>query len=127
MEFFKDREVVWVWGHEHRLAIYDKFAEDGAFTAYGRCVGHSGMPTDTGAPNNKTPVRFYDRRTHKLEDGSVVGENGYVLATIRNDTLTLDYRDIQDTELFAETFTKAANGKLAYSFQDRGILKAVRG
>ena len=125
MEFFKNQEVLWIWGHEHRLAIYDKFAQSGGFTAYGRCVGHSGMPADVSGPDQKAPLRFYDARTHQLPDGSTVGENGYVLLTITGETLTLDYRDTDDTQVFVKNFTPAANGKLSNSFQNK-TLKPVQ-
>jgi hypothetical protein len=126
MEFFKDQEVLWIWGHEHRMAIYDKFAEDGAFTAYGRCLGHSGMPADTGDPNDNAPVQFYDSRTHQLEDGSTVGENGYLLLTINHETLTLDYRDINDKQVYIESFTPAPDGKLEITFQNKGLKPVQR-
>ena len=35
-------------------------------------------------------------------DGTPTGVNGYLMATIDNDTLTLDYRDITDTSLRVE-------------------------
>jgi predicted phosphodiesterase len=125
-DLFKGREVVWIWGHEHRFAIYDKFTPDGSITAYGRCIGHSGMPTDIKNPDKtRAPVRFYDARTHKLSDGSVVGENGYLLVTISGESLTLDYRDLQDTQVFWETFRPSSNGALDHRFEDKGILKSV--
>jgi predicted phosphodiesterase len=125
-DLFAGREVVWVWGHEHRFAIYDKFTPDGSITTYGRCLGHSGMPTEPGTPKStKAPVKFYDARTHPLADGSEVGANGYLVATIKEETLTLDYRDVADTQLFLESFNLSLNGTLAHSFEDKGILKRV--
>lgn len=122
-DLFKGREIVWIWGHEHRLAIYDKFTPDQSITAYGRCLGHGGMPTDVGKPDKtKAPLQFYDTRTHQLANGAAVGENGYLLVTIKGETLTLDYRDLSDKQLLLETFTPSSNGTLTYSFEDRGIL-----
>jgi hypothetical protein len=43
-EVFGKRKVLWFWGHEHRLALYGQFKTDGGITAYGRCIGHGGMP-----------------------------------------------------------------------------------
>jgi hypothetical protein len=125
IEFFHDQEVVWIWGHEHRLAFYSKFGKDGGITAHGRCVGHSGMPVELGDPDpSKAPITFYDPRSHVLEDGSKAGQNGFVLATLRQSTLTLDYRDIDNNQLLTETFEPAASGTLRHSVANpAGILK----
>ena len=125
-EFFGNQEVVWLWGHEHRLAIYEKFKTDGGLTAFGRCVGHGGMPVETAAPvgNKDAPLRLYDTRERDL-DGTKVGINGYVNANIQGNVLTLDYRDIDSTQLFSETFTAGSGGSLQYAFSDPGVLVAA--
>jgi hypothetical protein len=38
--------------------------------------------------------------------------------------LTLDYRDISNLTVFAETFAPAKDGTLDYTFSDPGILKS---
>jgi hypothetical protein len=38
--------ALWFWGHEHRMAINEEFGIDGGIRAFGRCVGHGGMPVD---------------------------------------------------------------------------------
>ena len=125
MEFFEDQDVVWLWGHEHRLGIYDRFAADGGITAFGRCLGHGGMPVDLGIPDaSKAPLKLYDPRSHKLDNEVEVGQNGFVNVTIQQDVLTLDYRDIDNTQLLVETFRPGAKGTLDYGFTDpAGILK----
>jgi len=126
MEFFDDQEVVWMWGHEHRLGIYDKFGISGGITAYGRCVGHSGMPVDLGTPDpKKAPLQLYDRdRSHRIGNEILVGENGFVNLTIAGPDLTLDYRDIRNTQLLAETFTADGTGGIGRAvIVDPGILK----
>jgi hypothetical protein len=119
--------VVWMWGHEHRLGIYDKFSTSGGITAYGRCLGHSGMPVEVGDPNStKVPLLLYDRdRSHTLDDGKTkVGENGFVNLTIAGPVLTLDYRDIRNTQLLVETFTAGGAGSFRRAVvNDPGILK----
>src|SRR5262249_48265049 len=95
MEFFDTQEVVWLWGHEHRLAIYDRFSVGGGISAFGRCVGHGGMPVELGPPDTKkAPLKWYDTRSHTLDNGTPVGQNGFVNLTVEGDRLTLDYRDI---------------------------------
>ena len=96
-EFFDGQDVVWMWGHEHRLGIYDRFSISGGIVAFGRCAGHGGMPVDLGTPNpDKAPLQFYDPRQHTLDNDVSVGENGFVVATIEGSTLTLDYRDLNN-------------------------------
>jgi len=122
-EFFRGQEFVWLWGHEHRLGIYEKASREG-IAFYARCVGHGGMPVEMADPDiSQAPLALYDTRTHKLDDGTVVGQNGFVNVAIRGDTLTLDYRDIDNISLFVEVFKPGANGALAYSFDNHGILK----
>ena len=125
-EFLQTQEFIWLWGHEHRLGIYDKHTTTEGITFYPRCIGHGGMPVELAKPNrSKAPLRLYDKeRSHKLDDGTDVGENGLVNLTIQGDVLTLDYRDIKNTSLLVERFTPGANGALTYTFDDPGILKA---
>jgi hypothetical protein len=40
------RSLLWLWGHEHRLAAYGQY-DVGSFNAFGRCLGHGGMPMAT--------------------------------------------------------------------------------
>lgn len=125
-EFFDDQEVVWIWGHEHRLGIYDKFHTDGGITAYGRCLGNGGMPVDLGTPDpKKAPLLLYDRdRSHPLENGVQVGQNGHLNLTMNGPVLTFDYRDIDNTQLLVESFTTDGSGRLSRSvLSDPGILK----
>jgi len=125
MEFFGGQEVLWIWGHEHRMGIYDKFSTAGGITAYGRCLGHGGMPVDMGTPDpKKAPLLLYDPRSHALDDGALVGENGFVNLTIAGPVLTLDYRDIRNAQLLVETFTAdGAGGFQRAVVNDPGILK----
>ena len=120
-ELFPNQEVLWIWGHEHRLAIYDKFAKDGGPTAYGRCLGHGGMPVEMANPKQhpEVPLLLFDPRSTPL-DGTPTGINGYVMATIANDVLTLDYRDITDTHLLVEEFRPGMGGSLTHQIVDRG-------
>lgn len=121
MEFFEGQDVVWIWGHEHRLGVYEKFSKDGGLMAYGRCLGHGGMPVDVGTPDStKAPLKFYDPRTHALDSKTQVGQNGFVTATIRGAVMTLDYRDIDNKQLLVEQFTATGAGSLTYSFKNPG-------
>ena len=125
-EFFKGREFIWLWGHEHRLAIYQKYTTADNLTFYSRCLGHGGMPVEVGTPDpSRAPIMLYDTRTHKLDDGSLVGQNGFLDVTIQGPTLTLEYRDIDNILLFSEQFSTGSNGVLNHEIQNPGILKAL--
>jgi hypothetical protein len=116
--FLLNQEIVWLWGHEHRLAIYNKYASpDNHLTAYGRCVGHGGMPIempDAAYPNGQgsQTVEYWDgaidvhpERFRKLGDGTIVGKNGYVQMVITGPTLSLEYLDADGvTSLLKESF-----------------------
>ncbi len=120
---FAGQDLVWLWGHEHRLAIYDRFATPEGMAVYGRCAGHGGMPVTIATPDAaKAPLRLYDARQRKLESGHVVGINGFVNVRIDGDRLSLEYRDIDDAVLFSETFSPGEGGRLHYRSHDRGIL-----
>jgi hypothetical protein len=121
-EFFPNQEIVWVWGHEHRMSIYDKFALAGGdwLTAYGRCLGHGGMPVDVSNPKvfntKKAPLTFYDASTHQLTDTTCVGRNGFMIMTLDGYKLTFDYRDLNNQPMFVERFIGKPDGKLEYSY-----------
>jgi hypothetical protein len=115
--FLKDQEIVWLWGHEHRLALYYKYKSTANhLTAYGRCIGHGGMPIempDAAYPNGDRDQRveywdgltgIYPNRFHTLDDGTVTGTNGYVEMVIQGSTLTLEYRDADGSPVLKESF-----------------------
>ena len=116
--FFKNQEVVWLWGHEHRLALYYKYRDpDTHLTAYGRCVGHGGMPMEmpdaSDYPSGERAQRveywdgltdIYPHRFQTLSDGTLIGTNGYVEMAIQGRTLTLEYLDADRTSILKESF-----------------------
>ena len=40
------RQFVWLYGHEHRLTVYEEQTIAESLQVYPRCVGHSGMPVE---------------------------------------------------------------------------------
>ena len=111
-EFFS-RPVLWLWGHEHRLAIYEEAKMEGGVTAFGRCIGHGGMPVDLPPkiPLHDFAVEFVDDRLYPNDENLVVGYNGFAKMTLRDDRMTLDYVDVRGTRVFSETWT-VDQGKL---------------
>jgi hypothetical protein len=119
-EFFS-RPVLWLWGHEHRLAIYEEAAIEDGVRAYGRCIGHGGMPVDLPpkTPLHDFAVEFVDDRRYPNDENLVVGYNGFAEMTLRDDQLTLNYVDVRGARVFSETWT-IDQGKLIRVAARRG-------
>jgi hypothetical protein len=97
------RPVLWFWGHEHKLAIYDKYAVAGGIEAYGRCIGHGGMPVERGAePDLECPWLAWDNRRYENGEKVNVGYNGYANFSLDGPSLRVEYRDLHCTLLFTE-------------------------
>lgn len=105
-QYFPNQEVIWMFGHEHRLAVYDSIALDNGMRAYARCLGHGGMPVDSGKPKKSLHLELYDPRTDYPLDsnGSAGGWNGFVNLTVDGATLLFEYFDIKGQCLLRETF-----------------------
>ena len=92
----KNRKVLWLWGHEHRFAMYGRYCSTNGVNAYGRCIGHGGMPASIVKDGKKIKERnlvLYDNRIRKQFGKTNVGHNGYSIMTINNENLTVDYYD----------------------------------
>ncbi|TDW96754.1 metallophosphoesterase family protein [Dinghuibacter silviterrae] len=114
----EDRPVIWIWGHEHRFSLYEKFSMKNGLTAYGRCIGHGGMPieikTDARKPGNKGYDRLVmvDDRVRPgvgAPKGDPLGWNGYAVLTVNGPELTIEYCDAERS-LFSETWTSEMRG-----------------
>jgi len=92
-KLFGDRCVLWFWAHEHRLAIYGSYQSKDGIPAFGRCVGHGGIPVRLGSPNPKTkaPLVVYDDRRYDNIDGTFVGFNGFANLTFVGNKLTVEF------------------------------------
>jgi hypothetical protein len=114
--FFKDQQIVWLWGHEHRLAIFYPYQSPGNhLSCYARCIGHGGMPLEVASaayPNQERTqrVEYWDNpdlqpnRFHTLSDGTRVGTNGYAMLTIQGPNLSIEYLDADRTSVLKESF-----------------------
>ena len=115
----KDRPVVWLWGHEHKLSVFERAQEADGITAYGRCIGHGGMPVQIRSGEFSPSSRKkgfdklvgFDKRQKETVQGHPIGHNGYVLAKIQEEQLTLEYRD-ERQELFQEIWKVDTAGNI---------------
>jgi hypothetical protein len=119
---FDRPEVVWLYGHEHRLTVYNKRDIADTLSVYPRCIGHGGMPVSvTVARQPTSEILYYDPRQHAIDDenpDTQVGYNGHVVLLFDGDRLTIEYHDILKNQiLFTETFVPdpARPGALQYS------------
>jgi len=126
-----NKTVLWLWGHEHKLAFYDQqtltAANGHTLSLYSRCLGNSGFPTSLHpipARARSAHLTLYDDRLWELETGLKtiqVGYNGWTQMTLSNATLTLDYFSLSGvngtvvntpTYLVSETFVPDAFGNV---------------
>ena len=105
--------VLWFWGHEHRLALYHRYSRDGGIEAYGRSVGHGGMPVELHprVVDDRCPLAFTDTRRYPNEEQIEIGYNGYANLTFTDDSLEVVYRDLHGDAVFRESW-RAASGAL---------------
>jgi Calcineurin-like phosphoesterase len=97
------RPAIWFWGHEHKLAIYDRFAVPGGIETYGRCVGHGGMPVERGAePDITCRLLAWDNRRYENDEPIDVGYNGSANLSFDGPSLHVEYRDLNCELLFTE-------------------------
>src|SRR5262249_34977200 len=82
-EHLRNREFVWIYGHEHRLTIYQKQKIAGTLSVYPRCIGHGGMPVKVSELERPDPrILYYDPRKHPIDNAhpdTKVGYNGHVV------------------------------------------------
>jgi hypothetical protein len=109
-----ERPIVWFWGHDHRLVIYNKDVNGKGPVAFGRCLGHGGLPVEIKLPDRAADlnkIHLYDRRV-RLELGKhQLGYNGFVKLSLNGNKATAHYIDLEDTCVFEEEWT-TENGQL---------------
>src|SRR5713101_3603337 len=109
----KDRTVLWYWGHEHRMALYDQFKKGKGINAFGRCIGHGGMPVSLSDPDIKEcDCILYDNRAYPNNENIQVGYNGYINLRFKGAELCVDYFDVHNTLLLTEQWKTDPAGKL---------------
>lgn len=131
-EIFGGRSVIWIWGHEHRFAVYGSYQSKDwlsgktGIKAFGRCIGHGGMPAEIGKIRagkekytmprprltKKCSLVFWDKRKKWIIGKTIVGHNGYAVLTMDAHKLNIEYKD-GTTWLFREEWIlNKENGEL---------------
>lgn len=110
-----ERPVIWFWGHDHRMVVY-RFDRNGKGPlAYGRCIGHGGLPVDLRMPDQTElhKIDYYDRRLRTEIKGHALGYNGFVRLVLRDRRLIAEYRDLEDNCILEESWDMdKTNGQL---------------
>ena len=121
-ELFAGQEVVWLFGHEHRLGIFKRRRSPGGFPVYARCIGHGGMPVECGErPQRHRGLKFYDPRADYPLDpggGAYAGWNGFVNVQFHGMEMALDYRDLHNRPMFQECFVAKPDGRLQHAYKN---------
>jgi hypothetical protein len=133
LESLIHRPVLWLWGHEHRLALYGKArGRKSGLEAYGRCVGHGAMPVEDlekeprADDARRLRLALYDRRPRLTlpESNQTIGYNGYADLTFDGPGLTIEHRDIEDRLLVREQWRAGPGGVLQGIAIDRHVADA---
>jgi len=91
------KQVVWFFGHEHRLALYKELQLEGTdYFIYPRMVGYGGFSDTPSDPNRTNSLEAYDKRPyqqipHDMGGSDTVGFNGYFKMEINGAKMTVSY------------------------------------
>ncbi|WP_229209576.1 hypothetical protein [Dyadobacter koreensis] len=116
-----NRPVIWFWGHDHRLVVYNKAVNGKGPEAYGRCLGHGGLPVELQMPDSAADlekIHLYDRRVRKELSGHLLGYNGFVMLKLSGGKLVAEYRDLEDSCVLEEEWViNTQNGQLDWNIK----------
>jgi hypothetical protein len=113
------RPVLWFWGHEHRFATYCLGRVENGIEAYGRCIGHGGMPVDLATTVNhpECQTEVHDNRQYVSANEPsdlFVGYNGFANITLEGRSATVEYRDVENAVVLSEAWEVGVDGTLAH-------------
>jgi hypothetical protein len=98
-----NKTVIWLWGHEHRVAWYELQQIANAVQPvnfYGRCIGNSGFPSSTSPIPTRAKeagLRAYDDRAYMVDSGLfniTVSFNGWIHIDLEQETATILYSSL---------------------------------
>jgi hypothetical protein len=103
------KPVLWFWGHEHRLVVYEGGSLNGGIKAFGRCIGHGGMPIEYPLPSpfpspslSQRSIEFIDTRLYLNNENLRVGVNGFARMALQGQNLRVEYVDVYGDVIFLE-------------------------
>ena len=103
--------VLWFWGHEHRMAIYNEYGVENGIRAFGRCIGHGGMPVELPSedppPHPECVVEFADPRKYKDDEDLTIGYNGFAQLLLQGNRMRIQYVDLHGEVVFSEEWSVA--------------------
>jgi len=134
------KQILWIWGHEHRFAMYGKNQIDtDHITTFGRCIGNGGMPDEhtngrhiIDREARKRKLIVYDKRiadhiplsSKPHSKTQEVGFNGYAMIILRGQKAEITYYAAynkheseehgHDNPVFQEFWT-SENGQLDFN------------
>jgi Calcineurin-like phosphoesterase len=99
--------VLWFFGHEHRLAVYGRYRRGGGIEAWGRNIGHGGMPVElhSQVTDPELKLLFTDSRRYANDEGLEVGYNGHANLTFAGATLAIEYCDLTGDIVYRERWS----------------------
>jgi hypothetical protein len=128
----KTRPVIWLWGHEHKFSIFGKAQIGDGITAYGRCMGHGGMPVEleekaferSTTKHGYNKLVMVDTRTRVNTPGCHLGFNGYALIALDNDVLEIEYYDVNG-KIIAEKWIANLQTGILKGYIDESQIKGL--
>jgi hypothetical protein len=98
------RPVLWFFGHEHRLVVYDGLDCGGGLVIRGRNIGHGGMPVEmpAAALDGRPRASFTDTRLYPNDEQLELGFNGYADLAFSGAMLAIAYRDLYGDVVYRE-------------------------
>jgi hypothetical protein len=82
----------WLWGHEHRCAVYASQPTD--YLKFGSCIGHGGVPRLLPDPTPKaTPTLTWALDADEKEDGNRWGRFGFAILDFEGPAVRIQYID----------------------------------
>jgi Calcineurin-like phosphoesterase len=108
----QDRKIIWLWGHEHKLSLFEKAEIRDNIFVYGRCIGHGGTPieiesrgfTKSSKKKGFSKLVMFDNRKEQEVEGTALGYNGYAVLKLKDNELKIEYYD-RHIRLFSEKWT----------------------
>jgi hypothetical protein len=97
----RERRILWLWGHEHKLSFFEKMQLKNSPQVYGRCIGFGGTPVEVKGKSfgMSKKLKGYeklvavDTRENKSVKDVRVGFNGYAVVKVSGPQLQIEYHD----------------------------------